>query len=319
MDFSLTESTTSEEPPKNEAVPLLLPPGTEEPNGEEPKKPEKQISVEEKPVEEKPQLKLVEPEPEPEPPPKRKRGRPKKDKSRLEFENRKKKEAGLQPLWVPAEEEYKLTRELAELGWPGMQIAEALNVSAQQFAGALIRYPRLKEEFEAGSEESKGYLDKRLAWRPKPDDLKQVRYFAYQGLRQAEIAAKLGISRQAFSRRMMDTPQLLEAFEQGEGEFRAKLIEDSQSLLDNVDPALRHASQLTIFKLKAYCDLTDRKEAAQKVVHEGEVQHKHEHKLNAPEPVRASELSDFAKVEMKRAKEDSAQKLKAIEAQVVEE
>jgi hypothetical protein len=227
--------------------------------------------------------------------------------------------AGRLPVWHPTEEQYQLIRDLAELGWPSPQVAEALQITPQQFAGGIIRHPRVKEEYEAGVAACKGFEEKRLAWRPLPQDIKDVRYYAAKGLKEVEIAAKLKVSRNSLTRRLADTPVLREALELGEGEYRASLIEDSDDLLKNRDPDLKNVSGLLIFKLKAHCGLNDKGPDVQKVQVEGKVEHTH--KLNAPTPVPAVGLAEFAKNEMARATKISAQILpaqpEAVEAEVL--
>lgn len=223
--------------------------------------------------------------------------------------------------WHPLEEEYVLIRELAELGWPSLKIAEVLEISHPAFAGAMIRYPRIKEEFERGAENCKAYPERSLSWRPMPVDLEATRKYAAAGLREIEIAAKLHVTRAVFSRRLGDTPQLREAFEQGEGEYRAQLLEDSEKMLKDRDPDLKYVSGLMIFKLKAQCGLTDRPDIKPLML-EGKIEHKHT--LNAPKPIAIQDISEFAKAEMARATQISAEKLKeagipaAIDAEVVE-
>jgi len=177
-------------------------------------------------------------------------------------------------LWQPTEEEYLIIRQLAELGWPSSKIAEALEISPQQFAGGLVREPRVKTEYELGVENCKVLPDRRLTWRPMPSDLKRVEMLAANGLREVEIAARLGVSRKAFLKRMDDTPQLRDSFETGEGLFCAKLIDDSEEMLKSRDPSLKYTAGIMIFKLRAYCGLNDKTEAKQ-LMAEGKIQRRH--------------------------------------------
>lgn len=218
------------------------------------------------------------------------------------------------PLWNPVKEEYVLIRELGELGWPSPRVAEALGVTAQQFAGAILRYPRIKEEYEFGVANCKGFADRELAWRPMPADIVRVQQYAKRGLGVVEIAAKMGISRQAFQKRLGDTAQLREALESGEGLFRAGLLEDSQELLDNRDPDLKYVASILIFKLKAHCGLSDKPET-QPLTLEGKIEHTH--RLNLPKPIPVDQMAEFAKIEMHRATEISAQRLKVSEPESV--
>lgn len=218
------------------------------------------------------------------------------------------------PLWHPTEEQFILIRELAELGWPSVKIVDALNLTSEQFAVAIMNYPRVKAEYEKGVENCKAFPDAQLTWRPMPADVTRVRELAAKGLRPVEIAARMGIGRNSLIFRMNDTPKLRQAFELGEGEFRANLMEDSQKLLDQRNPDLKHVSGLMIFKLKAHCELNDKPEREPLLI-EGKIEHKHT--LNVPKPVAINDISQFAQIEMERATKLSAEKLKVIEAEIV--
>lgn len=241
---------------------------------------------------------------------------PKEQKPKKTKKTAKENPTNRAPLWEPTEEQYQIIRDLAELGWPSPKICEALGITPQQFAGAITRYPRLKREYEQGILACSNYAERRLSWRPTRTDLERVRMLAETGLREVEIAAKLEVSRDSFMRRMTDTPQLREAYEQGEGEFRAKLMEQSQQLLKDGDSSLKFTSSLLIHKLKTQCDLTDKKEKAITVSHQGTVEHTH--KLNVPKPVKAVDLAKFAEEEMQRAKQISAEKIKPITEEIIE-
>ena len=283
MDFSLTEGSKP-------TPPILL----------KPEKPPKLVEA-------------TEPQEKP-----KKRGRKSKVEKIEEKEPPAEKEGGRNPIWNPAEDDFQIVRELAELGWPSPKIAEALQVTPNQFAGALIRHPRLKVEFETGQNECKALPERRLAWRPMPRDVETVRFWAARGLGEVEIAAKLEVSRDCFQRRLVDTPQLKMALEQGQGEYRAALIEDSQNLLETRDADLKNVAGLLIFKLKVHCGLTDKQ--PEKV--EGKIEHTHNVnvKLNAPKPVEVQSMSAFAEAEMARAKVLSDAKLAELTAaqQVIE-
>lgn len=251
--------------------------------------------------------------------PKKKRGRPPKVKPEPTPEELAKR----MPQWEPEEKDFRTIRELAELAWPASKIYEVLGISAQAWAGAIIRIPRVKEEYEAGVAACKGFNERKLSWRPRPSDIEEVRRLASEsGLREPEIAAKLGVSRQAFAARMADTPQLAEAYEIGEGMFRASLMETSQNLLDARSEDLKYVTGMMSLKLKAYCGVTDKpaQGTESKVTVQGEV--KHTVTLSAPKPVPVTSLADFAAQEMARAKEESALKLKeaqdAVDAEVVQ-
>ena len=141
-----------------------------------------------------------------------------------------------------------------------------------------------------------------------PSDLKRVEIFAANGLREVEIAAKLGVSRSVFLNRMNDTPQLRDSFEIGEGLFCAKLIDDSEEMLKSRDPSLKYTAGLMIFKLRAYCGLNDKTEVKPLMV-EGKIEHRHV--LKAPKPVPVDQIAEFARIEMERARKINAEYLKA--------
>lgn len=241
-------------------------------------------------------------------PPKSKK---KQIKKRVDVTDEKTRE----PRWDPTDEQYLLVKELAELGWPSVKVAEALNVSPQMFAGALIRHPRLKDEYDQGVAECKAFPERKLAWRPSSDDVRDVYRYAAKGLGQIEIAARINVSRWAMTARMQDTPQLKEAFEQGEGEYRANLMEQADELLRAKDSSLKYLSGMLIFKLKAHCDLND-KEPKQIVEVSGDVIHKHQ--LAVPAPVPINQIVDFAKAEMERATNITGEKLKLVAVETVD-
>lgn len=247
--------------------------------------------------------------PLPEEPPKKKRGRPPKAKTIdtpsteivvVSAEEQEKEFLKRAPQWHPTEDQYRQIYSLAELGWPSPLIAEALEVSSQAFAGAIIRYPRVKQEYDNGVAACKTYLERKLAWRPTPEDIRKTRSYAATGLGEVEIAAKLEVSRGTFANRVLDTPQLKEALELGDGEYRAGLIETSETLLKFRDPDLKHVSSMMIFKLKAKCGLTETASHS-KVTVEGNVNHSVQ--LKVPKTVPVDNMAAYAAAEMARAHE----------------
>lgn len=227
-------------------------------------------------------------------------------------------------VWHPTEEDFKLARELGELGWSAEKLCTALTyttstgevrkITSQQFAGAIIRYPRLKTEYESGVEECKGFKARKLSWQPMPADITTVRDYAKDGLRVPEIAAKMKISRTALTQRMADTPQLQEAFDEGSGLYRAELLLKTKRMVDFNDEDLKHVSPMLKFLLQSQCEMTDKVEKP--VVITGAIEHNHKVQLKAPEPVKLQNLAAMADKEMARAKEIS--KVKLLEMQAAE-
>ena len=211
--------------------------------------------------------------------------------------------------WNPIESDYKMIRELAGLGWPTTRLSEALNISVDQFAGAIVRFPRVKAEYDLGVADGKAYVDQRTGWLPKPGDLALIRKCASRGLGPIEISSKLKVPRVTFLKRMDELIQIRDALEQGEGEFRSKLMEDSQDMLENADPDLKFTGSLLIFKLKAHCGLSDRADN-QPILLEGKIEHKHS--LSVPKPVAMEDIAEFARIEMERANKLSSEKMKSL-------
>ena len=218
------------------------------------------------------------------------------------------------PLWNPTEENLDLIFQLGELGWQSTDIWKALDITQQQFAGALIRCPEVKAAYEEGVASgaemraltAEGFSS--LSWRPMPADLEAIRFFAGKGLGVAEIASKLHTSRAAIAQRLKDTPQVQEAYEQGNGEYRARLMETFQEMLETRSEDFKHMTGALLFSLRAWCGLTDK--PAEKIEVEGTVNHNHQHRLNMPAPVAIPEIKNFADAEMARAKEISAERLR---------
>jgi hypothetical protein len=219
-----------------------------------------------------------------------------------------KKKDNRAPLWHPTEEQYFTIRDLAEIGWSSAKIADALEITPQQFAGAMTRYPRVKQEYETGVQNCKSFPERRLTWQPTRNDLARVEELAAKGYKEFVIADKLGAGRTAFFNRMTDTPQLKEAYEKGESEYCAQLLDDSQKLLDNRDPDLKFVAGLLIFKLKAHCGLVDRPE--KQVFVGGKIEHTH--RLKAPQPVPNEHIAEYARIEMERAKKLGEEQMKGI-------
>lgn len=215
-------------------------------------------------------------------------------------------------LWEPSEEDYVKIRQLAELGWPSPKISEALDLTPQQFAGGLVRYPRMKAEYDQGVNDCKAFLERRLAWMPSVEDLEQVRNHAKRGLNHDAIAAKLKVSRRAFAMRIADTPQLLDAWEEGNGEYQAIRIEEFNQLVDLQDESLKFVGASYTNILKTQCGWTDK--GAQKA-EPIQVDVKHTHSFKAPKPVATVDVVEFARIEMEKATRESAEKLKASMAQ----
>ena len=215
----------------------------------------------------------------------------------------------VEPIWIPSEQELRTIHDLAELGWPVTKVAEALDITSQKLVKAMAGNPSIKEAYEKGVESNKSFPERRLAWMPSPANVEAVRRLAAKGFNEAAIAAKLGVSRGSFTRRMADTPQLKEAYEEGNGEHQAELLETAQDLLKRQDPGLKFVSSLLIFKLKSYCGLTDKQEK-EPLRLEGKIEHRHT--LNAPAPVPVNQIADYAKQEMARAAQISAEKLKVV-------
>jgi hypothetical protein len=115
--------------------------------------------------------------------------------------------------WEPTEDEYVMIRQLAELGWPSVKVAEALSLTPNQFAGGILRHPRIKTEYDEGVVTCKALTERGLSWRPTPSDVDRIRELASEGLRPAEIASEMGIGRTGLLRRISDCVQVREAFE----------------------------------------------------------------------------------------------------------
>jgi predicted DNA-binding protein YlxM (UPF0122 family) len=230
---------------------------------------------------------------------------------------------GLNERWNPTDQDFVLVKQLGELGWSADKLYTAFEyeladgskkkITSQQFAGALVRVPNFKTEYEKGVEDCKGFNDRRMSWQPLPEHIERVKDYAAEGLRVPEIAAKLKVSREALAKRMADTPRLKAAYEEGDGLFRAEAIRKMKRMVDFNDEDLKFVAPMLKFQLQAYCELTDK--APEKPVEiTGAVQHNHTVRLATPTPVAPKNIGDFAAKEMARAKEISSAKLLEMKA-----
>jgi hypothetical protein len=179
-------------PPEQPApLPVMLPPEAEEVQRAEAE--EVQAVEAQKPVVNKPLCSIVDP--------------PLSDENQLATEarltkagkpdKRFKADKKERPVWEPTEEEFATVRQLAALGWPVNKLHEALDIKPHAFAAAVIYFPRLTEEFNAGVEECEAAPEKMLSWRPLPKHIALTYEHAKAGLGPIEIAAKLKVGRQA--------------------------------------------------------------------------------------------------------------------------
>lgn len=198
-------------------------------------------------------------------------------------------------------------RHLLELGWPAERACTELNLSADELAAALTD-PVLKADMEKALGAPKDYAMARLDWHPREADLALVQSYAKDGLGPVEIASKMNVTRAAFLARMEDNLRLRDAFEMGEGKYRAELIKESQDLIDEGGSRAKNVASLVIFKLKAHCGFTDQPKQLKPV----EVKVEHTHRLKAPEPVKIEDMAEFARKEMELARKLSEEKLKSL-------
>lgn len=218
--------------------------------------------------------------------------------------------------WKPTDEDIHLVYKLTELGWTPANICVKFKIRQEQFALALEDNSGLKAFIENAEQIRKDLGITRMEWRPDPRDLDLIAEYAATGLTPSAIAAKLRVPRAAFKARLEDTPQLTDAYEQGQGLYQCQLIEQADTLLSGESQTLKYVASMLIFKLKAHCGFSDRPDLmpappTQKLEVSGKVDHKHS--LNAPDKVPAKDFAEFAQAEMNRANTINAEKLKVIE------
>lgn len=210
--------------------------------------------------------------------------------------------------WEPAADVCQQARELAGLGWPAEEIAESLALTPAEFASMVTQSAELAQALQEGAESFKSYPIKAMNWRPKPADLREVRRMAATGLTPNAIASRMRINRGCFHTRLADTPQLMDAFNAGNGDYQANRIDEWNRLIDDQTPALKYVGGPFMFTLKAYCGLSDKPEQVKAEPLQVTVQHTHE--LKTPQPVALTNLPEYARIEMERAKRISDERMR---------